>query len=169
MCFNSKKISTELNIKAPKLIERTKREAATITAFGDYSKIDYSSLWNKLWPFIKKNKLFSMRMEFLGIYSSDPTTTPANECKFDACITITRKIEDTDEIKIKEIEGGKFLMFLYKGSYDNLGKVYDFIYNDYLKDKGYKFRNALWMEKYLNNPNNTPAHKLKTEIYIPIE
>jgi DNA gyrase inhibitor GyrI len=38
-----------------------------------------------------------------------------------------------------------------------------------LNDKGYKFRNAPWLEKYLNNPNNTPENKLKTEVFIPIE
>ncbi|MFA6825034.1 MAG: GyrI-like domain-containing protein, partial [Bacteroidales bacterium] len=104
-----------------------------------------------------------------GLYLSDPTTTPREECLFDACITITRDAPETDEVKIKEIEGGRYLKFLYIGSYSNFNKVYDIIYNDYLNDKGYKFRNAPWLEKYLNNPNNTKENKLKTEVFIPIE
>lgn len=169
MFSKGKRINDQLNLRAPKLVERTIRKAAVASAYGDYSKIDYSSLWNKLWPFIKQNKLFSMRMEFLGLYVSDPTTTPKEECRYDACITITRQAPETDDIKIMEIEGGRYLKFLYIGSYNDFNKVYDYIYSEYLKGKDYKFRNSAWLEKYLNNPNNTPEHKLKTEIFIPIE
>lgn len=169
MLLKGKRISNELNLRKPKVVERTKRRAAVVSAKGDYSKIDYSSLWNKIWPYIKENKLFNMRMEFLGLYLSDPTTTPREECLFDACITITRDSQETEDVKIKEIEGGRYLKFLYIGSYNELNKVYDFIYLQYLKDSEYKFRNAPWLEKYLNNPNNTPENKLKTEVLIPIE
>ncbi len=169
MLLKGKRISSEINLKEPKLVERTNRKVATVSAKGDYSKIDYSYCWSKLWPFIKENKLFNMRMEFLGVYFSDPSTTPKEECLFDACITITREAPETDEVKIKEVEGGRYLKFIYVGSYSNFNKVYDIIYNEYLKDKTYKFRNAPWLEKYLNNPNNTPEHKLKTEIFIPVE
>ncbi|MBP6429891.1 MAG: GyrI-like domain-containing protein [Bacteroidales bacterium] len=40
---------------------------------------------------------------------------------------------------------------------------------EYLADKDYKFRNAPWLEKYLNNPQKVEPKKLRTEIYIPIE
>ena len=169
MLLKKERISLELDIKKPKLIERTKRKAAVYTTIGEYSKQDYTTCWEKLWKFIQKNKLFNMRMEFLGLYLDDPTTTPSEQCRFDACITINKPAEDTEEIRIKVIEGGKYLMFLYTGSYENFGRVYDIIYNDYLEGKGYKYREAPWLEKYLNNPSKTEPKKLRTEIYIPIE
>lgn len=169
MLFKRDRISSEFDIKIPKLIERTKRKVAVYTVIGEYGKQDYTTCWSKLWSFINQNKLFGMRMEFLGIYPDDPTTTPKEECRFEACITINKEAQDNDDIKIKEIEGGRYLMFLYTGSYDNFRPVYDIIYNEYLADKDYKFRCAPWIEKYLNNPEKTPPHKLRTEIYIPIE
>ncbi|MDD2488247.1 MAG: GyrI-like domain-containing protein [Bacteroidales bacterium] len=169
MLFKKDRISSEYDIKVPKLIERTKRKAAVFTVVGEYGNQDYSTCWAKLWAFINQNKLFSMRMEFLGIYPDDPSTTPKEECRFKACVTINKDAEDGDEIKIEEIEGGRYLMFQYTGSYDNFRSVYDIIYNEYLADKDYKFRNAPWLEKYLNNPQKVEPKKLRTEIYIPIE
>lgn len=52
MLLKGKRISSEINLREPKLIERTNRKVAVVSAMGDYSKIDYSSLWSKLWPFI---------------------------------------------------------------------------------------------------------------------
>jgi AraC family transcriptional regulator len=50
-----------------------------------------------------------------------------------------------------------------------LGEVYDTIYARWLPESGEKLRNYHCFEKYINNPDNTPPEKLKTEIYVPIE
>ncbi len=168
MNIKKDRISSEYDIKIPKLIERTKRKIAFYSVVGDYSNIDYSVCWSKMWAFINAKKLFGMRMEFLGIYFDDPRKVAAEECRFEACVTINKDAEDGEEIKIKEIEGGKYLMFHYTGSYDNLRDVHNVIYNEYLVDKDYKLRNAPLIEKYLNNAEKVDAKKLRTEIYIPI-
>jgi AraC family transcriptional regulator len=60
-------------------------------------------------------------------------------------------------------------MFLYIGSYEHLGAVYDTIYAKWLPESGQKLRDCHCFEKYINNPGNTPVEKLKTEIYVPVE
>jgi len=169
MSVLNNKISSEYNISTPKIINRTSRKVISLMVVGDYEKIDYKTIWSKIWAFINSNKLFGMRMEFLGIYHDDPRKVSVDECRFEPCVTIKKDAEGSEEIKIKDIEGGKYLMFHYTGSYDNFSKVHNIIYNEYLVDKDFKLRNAPLINKYLNNPEKVIYKKLRTEIYIPIE
>ncbi|MCK9163113.1 MAG: GyrI-like domain-containing protein [Bacteroidales bacterium] len=169
MSLKTDKISSQYNITVPKLINRTKRKIVFYSVIGDYNKLDYSKCWSKIWAFINTKKLFGMRMEFLGLYYDDPRFVPADECHFEACVTINKEAEDGEEIKTKEIEGGKYLMFHYTGCYDDFAKVHNIIYNEYLVNTDYKLRNSPLIEKYLNNAEKVESKKLRTEIYIPIE
>lgn len=169
MNIKKDRISSDYDIKIPKIINRTKRKIAFLSVVGEYNNLDYKSCWAKMWAFINEKKLFGMRMEFLGIYYDDPRKVAAEECRFEACVTINKESEDGEEIKIKEIEGGKYLMFQYTGSHDKLREVHNVIYNEYLLDKDYKLRNSPLIEKYLNNAEKVESKKLRTEIYIPID
>jgi AraC family transcriptional regulator len=75
---------------------------------------------------------------------------------------VPKKAEPKGEIGVKTIEGGKYAMFLYTGSYEHLNAVYDAVYAKWLPENGYKLRNCHCFEKYLNNPADTLPEKLKT-------
>lgn len=169
MLFKKERIHKDLDIRAPKIINRKAKLAASLIIKGNYHQIDFSACWQKLWAYIQEHRLFSMRMEFLGIYHDDPTITPESETRFEACITINKKSPDAEEVKVRETPEGNYLMFHYTGEYEKFREVYEFIYNDYLKDKDIKLRNAPMIEKYLNNPQKVDPKKLRTEILIPIE
>jgi AraC family transcriptional regulator len=95
--------------------------------------------------------------------------TEESKLRTDVCLVLPGKAESKGEIGVKTIEGGKYAMFLYIGSYEHLGAVYDTIYAKWLPESGQKLRDYHCFEKYLNNPGKTPPEKLKTEIYVPIE
>ncbi|KAA6306259.1 DNA gyrase inhibitor, partial [termite gut metagenome] len=103
------------------------------------------------------------------IYHDDPKVTEADKLRTDICLVLPKKAEPKGEIGVKTIEGGKYAMFLYQGSYEHLDAVYDTIYVKWLPESGQKLRNYPCFEKYINHPTNTAPEKLKTEIYIPIE
>ena len=64
---------------------------------------------------------------------------------------------------------GRYAIFLYKGSYDNLQAVYDTIYGKYLPEMECTLRDEASAERYLNDPCKTAPEELLTEIYIPVE
>jgi AraC family transcriptional regulator len=122
-----------------------------------------------LWQYVKENKLFSAGIEHVGIYYDDPKVTEESKLRTDVCLVLPKKAEPKGEIGVKTIEGGKYAMFLYTGSYEHLGAVYDTIYSKWLPESGEKLRNYHCFEKYVSNPDNTAPEKSKTEIYVPIE
>jgi AraC family transcriptional regulator len=162
-------LNENLNLKAPKILTLEPKQAIYLKLTGNYQTLDFSGAWNRLWQFVKENKLFSAGIEHIAIYHDDPKVTEESKLRTDVCLVLPRKAEPKGEIGVKTIEGGKYAMFLYTGSYEHLGAVYDTIYAKWLPESGQKLRDCHCFEKYINNPGNTPPEKLKTEIYVPVE
>jgi AraC family transcriptional regulator len=162
-------LNENLNLKAPKMLTLEPKQAIYLKLTGDYSSLDFCGAWGKLWQHVKENKLFSAGIEHICIYHDDPKVTEESKLRTDVCLVLPKKAEPKGEIGVKTIEGGKYAMFLYQGSYAHLGAVYDAIYGKWLPESGVQLRDYHCFEKYINNPDNTPPEKLKTEIYVPIE
>ena len=98
----------------------------------------------------------------------DPHVTDSDKLITDVCLVIHKEVSPKGEIGVKNVLGGKFLVFTYIGPYNNLSSVFDTIFR-WVPDNGYELRIDQGFEKYLNNPDRTTPDKLKTEIYIPIQ
>lgn len=162
-------INTELNLKAPKIVDLEEKTALYIRLVGNYSELDFGGTWMRLWGCVKEQKLFSAGIEHFAVYHDDPQVTETEKLRTDICLVIKKPAKAEGEIGVKTIGGGKYAIFLYQGSYEFLGAVYDSIFSQWLPDSGCSLRNAPCMEKYISNPNVTAPEKLKTEIYVPIE
>ncbi len=162
-------LNEDLKLKAPKIQDLESKKAIYIQLIGEYSNLDFEGTWTKLWQYVKESKLFSAGIEHLCIYHDDPKVTASDKLRTDICLTIYKPVQAKGEIGLKEVKGGKYAAFLYQGSYEHLGSVYDTIYGKWLPQSGYKLRDVPAFEKYVNNPSDTPEEKLKTEIYVPIE
>lgn len=159
----------ELKLKAPRIIELETKKAIYIRLTGNYMNNDYGGTWTRLWAYVKEQKLFSAGIEHICIYHDDPQVTESDRLRTDICLVLKNPAVPKGEIGIKEINGGKYAVFLYQGSYSYLNAVYDRIYSQWLPTSGYKLGTSDCFEKYLNHPDRTAPEKLKTEIYIPIQ
>ncbi|MDR3286928.1 MAG: AraC family transcriptional regulator [Prevotellaceae bacterium] len=167
--MKSMNLKENLNLKAPKVLVLNPKQAIYLKLNGSYANLNYGEAWGRLWQYVKENKLFSAGIEHIAIFYDDPKITEPDKLRTDVCLVLVKNAEPKGDIGVKTIEGGKYAMFLYQGSYENLSAVYDTIYAKWLPESGHKLRNYHCFEKYINNPANTIPEKLKTEIYVPIE
>ena len=192
---NNKKYTIMKPLKINPNLELRKRvvnlepmQAIYICLFGDYNGNDYCLAWQKLWQYVHTSGKFSddmgkacgtktdiikqmlneCKIAHVGIYHSDPKVTQADKLQADVCLTLPFKMEPKGEIGAKEIAGGKYAAFLYQGTYDKLGEVYDTIFGKYIPDGGYQLDERPVFEMYLNDPECTKPEDLQTEIYVPI-
>jgi len=140
-----------------------------IQSIGEYSGSGTDQAWINLFEFLKVKRLFGFKNECFGVCYDDPHVTEAEKCRYDACITVNKNVKPEGEVGVKELDGGKFAIFKFKGPYTKLGEVYDEIYRNWLPQSGFELRDAPPLEKYVNDPNKTKPENLKTEIYVPIE
>lgn len=166
--INVTKPTYSMTLPEPNIIERPDAIAIYIRLIGQYGTHDYASTSKKLWSYIGKHQLFGPQLETIGISHDDPRVTEAEKCRYDACVAVHKPIKPEGEIGVKTISGGKFAVFLHKGSYNKMQETFDAIFSKWIFENAIELRNAPIMEKYLNNPYETAEEDLLTEILIPI-
>lgn len=140
-----------------------------IRSMDDYNSESTGQAWQELSLFAKKNKLFGWKTEMIGIGHDDPNITETNQCRYDACITISKEIKPEGRVGVQTIEGGRYAVFKYKGPYRKLGAVYNTIFGKWYPESGFELCDFPVFEKYLNNPEKTNPEKLLTEIWVPVK
>ena len=124
--------------------------------------------WETLFTKAQSLQVLTSNSKFYGINWDDPEITVLEKIRYDACISISNSSDLDAEFSTKTIEGGKYLSFVYKGDYQNLGQVYNHIFKNWVIKKDYSLRDVPIFEQYINNKEITPPEDLLTEIFIPI-
>lgn len=115
-------------------------------------------------------KLLGKEARLFGISYDDPNVVAAKDLRYDACITADDQVALHQGIEAKEIAGGRYAVFLHKGSYDGLAETYNAIFGSWIKENQVALRDLPIFECYLNrDPRRTKPENLKTEIYVPIQ
>ena len=160
-------INPDLALKAPKIVTLEPKNLIYVALTGAYGSLDYGKAYEQLWAVIKAQKLFTKGIESICISYDDPKITEGSLQRSDVCLAIHKSATPQDEVSCKTLAGGKYAVFFYQGSYENLSQVYDTAVR-WVIDQQYTLREEPFFEKYLNDARRTPKEKLKTEIYIPI-
>ena len=160
-------INPDLALKAPKIVTLEPKKLIYVALTGTYGSLDYGKAYEQLWAVIKAQKLFTKGIESICISYDDPKITEGSLQRSDVCLAIHKPATPQEEVSCKTLAGGKYAVFFYQGSYENLSQVYDTAVR-WVIDHEYTLREEPFFEKYLNDARRTPKEKLKTEIYIPI-
>lgn len=160
-------INPDLALKAPKIVTLEPKNLIYVALTGAYGSLDYGKAYEQLWAVIKAQKLFTKGIESICISYDDPKITEGSLQRSDVCLAIHKSAIPQEEVSCKTLAGGKYAVFFYQGSYENLSQVYDTAVR-WVIDRQYTLREEPFFEKYLNDARRTPKEKLKTEIYIPI-
>ena len=160
-------INPDLALKTPKIVTLEPKNLIYVALTGAYGSLDYGKAYEQLWAVIKAQKLFTKGIESICISYDDPKITEGSLQRSDVCLAIHKSATPQEEVSCKTLAGGKYAVFFYQGSYENLSQVYDTAVR-WVINHEYTLREEPFFEKYLNDARRTPKEKLKTEIYIPI-
>ncbi len=155
-------------------VEVVEREEASILAIrhiGPYTGI--GSAFEGLGPLVCKLNLNPVGAQRLGIFHDDPRVVPAAELRSDACVTLTGPEPDASLLeegaRLDKIPGGRYATVRHEGSYDGLPAAWGKFMSEGLPAAGLKPRAGVCFEVYRNDPNETAAEDLITELYEPVE
>jgi AraC family transcriptional regulator len=183
------KINHDLNLKE-RISSISSIKVIYVRLVGDYKTNDYRASCQKLMDYLCQSEFFRTEMKThgdsdarsailrmfrentissIGIYHDDPKITENEKLRADICLSVPVVMNGSGDVGFKEIEGGKYVIYLYQGPYQELGSVYDTVYGKYIPDGGYQIDMRPGFEIYLNDPESTPPEKLLTEIYVPIK
>jgi len=132
---------------------------------GDYMEI--GQVFEKMFMEAATNGLMSESTRSLGLYYDDPKTVAKDELRSVACLSIDAGVQIPEGMMPERIEipAGKYACLLFKGSYAELHKGYDWLFGQWLPQSGHEAADFPVFEEYLNNPKDTPPAELLTRIH----
>ncbi|WP_367399856.1 GyrI-like domain-containing protein [Paenibacillus sp. 1781tsa1] len=109
---------------------------AYVRQVGPYGPANAQAM-NTLKQSADRNQLLHESATLLGIPQDDPTTTPPEKCRYDACIVITEseRLED-DLIEIGELSGGDYLIYKVRHTAEDIQQAWRVII-PHLQTSGY--------------------------------
>lgn len=152
----------------PKTIILPDKSVFYIDIIDKYGGKKTELAWNGLVTFADNNKLWGWKPDVFSIYYDDPAEVGEYNCKTDICVASNKKITSNSTIKTKIINGGRYSMFRYKGPWDQLWKLYDKIYDEWVLKNNIVLLDKPVIEKYLSFSKTTKPENFLTEIYFPI-
>ncbi len=75
-------------------------------------------------------------------------------------------MEVDGEVGSTVLPEGEFAVGLHQGDYADLGQAYAEIFGGWIPRQGLHVGEPPTLERYLNHPGSTPAHELRTEIWV---
>lgn len=126
--------------------------------------------WDQLLKYAEAKGIINEDTIYLTEILDDDGITEQINCRITMAITIEKAIDFELEglIFAKNIDGGKYVKFVHKGSHETCEDTYHQIYSHWLHLIPHEMRDAPTLEFYLNDIENTPVEELITELYIPI-
>lgn len=100
----------------------------------------------------------------LAIPQDNPVTTPPQNCRFDACLVISKDYQIDNSICESELSGGKYLIYEVNHTVEDIQKAYADIFPS-LQNNGYQVDNKPIFERYTGNMMNNP----NCEICVPVK
>ncbi|WP_028544336.1 AraC family transcriptional regulator [Paenibacillus taiwanensis] len=135
---------------------------AYMRGVGPYGPANIEVMENlKLWA-TEKNLLNSAIL--LAIPQDNPETTLPDNCRFDACIVISKDYQVDESICEGELPSGHYLIYEVKHTAQDIQQAYADIFPS-LQRNGYKMDNKPILERYIGDMFTNPY----CEICVPIK
>ena len=132
---------------------------AGIRHIGPYHEIgrEFGKLGTIAGPAIKPG------MMMVGVFYDDPATTPPDQLRSDAAITLPDGASAPNGLIEHRLPAGRYATTVHVGPYEGLPDAWARLKNEWLPKSGHTMGHP-GCEIYLNNPMSTPKPELRTEI-----
>jgi AraC family transcriptional regulator len=153
----------------PKITVLPDRMVYFIRVVGKYGGPEVEKAWEEITEFAMRTKIVGWNPDIFSIYYDDGEVVGFENAVSDICVASRKLVKTTGAIETKNVSGGKYSVFRYKGPYEYLWDLYNSIFKVWVVDTDCKLRDAPVIEKYIKYSNRTKPENLLTEIHIPVE
>lgn len=107
--------------------------------------------------------------QLMGIGYDDPDFTPLNKCRYDACLVISSEFDvgNIEPYNTKTIKGGRYAVFQFEGSGNNIYKAWEIIFKEWVIHSDYLPANRPHLELYLPSPLYK-ENNYRVELCLPV-
>ena len=116
-----------------------------------YDISEIRKAFGRLYEYATTNDLLTSTSQVIGVGYDDPDFTPANKCRYDACIIFDSKNKLPQDIPFnkKVLLGGLYAIFCFEGNADEFHSAWDTIFKEWLLNSDYLPDDKPHLEMYL--------------------
>jgi AraC family transcriptional regulator len=134
---------------------------------GPYGAHGIPLLWTRFRKWMEARGLDGAGSIKLGIGRDDPLVTPAEKCRYDACVVVPDSFTGDQWVNVTEVPGGQYAVALFTGGPHEIQGAWDALYRSWLPGSGYQPDDRACLEVYRGNPNVTPG-AFRCELCLPV-
>jgi AraC family transcriptional regulator len=142
-------------------------KVVTMRHLGSYETA--GETFKQFYQWCSDRGLIAADTRYLGICHDDPSDANPDKIRYDCAITVDRDVRPEGRVQPGSVFGGEYAITTYRGPYDNLQQVYDFLFHQWLPASGREAADGPVIEMYLNDPDTTPPADLLTGLCVPLE
>jgi AraC family transcriptional regulator len=117
---------------------------------------------------LKKDGLPRKDSLFIGVPMDNPKVTPAEELRYDVCVTVDGKYVPTKPVRVRTIAGGDYVV-ARNCPFGSITRGYKQLFRSWLPKSGRKLRKAPSLLVKVNGLEGRPTSFESTDIYVPLE
>jgi AraC family transcriptional regulator len=139
---------------------------------GNYENLKaVKETWEMLINYALKKELLTDDTFYFAEILDDNEISELINCRYNVAIVLSKSLPFLPEglFNVKTHQSQKYAKFVHQGSHESSADTYHKIYSQWMVDVNLEMVDLPTLEFFLNDEEDTPAEKLLTEIYIPVE
>ncbi len=154
---------------AVEIRELPQMHVAYIRHTGPYGP-QISSAFQKLMKWAERRKILDENAHVLAVYWDNPDTTPPDDCRSDACVTLSKGTVKTDEdIHFQTLRAGTFAVYRCEIRDGDFEKPWNYLVRTWLPASSYRPGPNPCYEIYHNDTSQDPDAAWVLTICLSIE
>jgi AraC family transcriptional regulator len=133
---------------------------------GHYSRI--GPVFHALEAALDKGGLWNSTGEWAAILHDDPALVPTEELRAHACCAFPADQTVPEGFDRVEIPAGRYATLLHVGPLADLPRPWQVFTGTALSEAGLSRRLGVASERYLDDPDQTPPERTRTELAVPV-
>jgi AraC family transcriptional regulator len=128
------------------LVDRTRVEVAYLRHTGAYGA-PLSRFWQEtVYPWMAANNLLGKTR--YGVSLDDPSITQAKQCRYDACVEVSKEATLAGKPMRKSLPGGRYAALQFHGTTSDIQVAWDQLLRDWLPSSGLQLDSRPFFEHY---------------------
>jgi AraC family transcriptional regulator len=134
---------------------------------GPYGPHGIPELWERFVRWVSAHDLLASPK--LGIAHDDPSITPPEKCRYDACVVVPRDFKPDRSVNLADIAGGRYAVAEFLGTAREIEGVWDRVFRAWLPESGFEPDDRPCFELYRGDPSvDGQPGTFRCELYLPV-